>query len=264
MIGLWKESNAPFPSWLDCGRSPMHPFLPSVWLNGPWNVRLQTGKRVFLFVFPSFWLGQVKHAFPRSSDCVWRRCSLPSFLRVYEGAKTTTSYHHTVSGAANFSIKSTMAQRLFICCCKGFLRDQKRWVPFLSSDICFRQKTPARASKVANPARGQQNRENECFSFPTRAWEFGLDIRVRQSRPASACSSPCSDWILYFLTSGERLIRGYRKFKIRLHGRRGKGTAESFSREKLSQAPQKEGGEILCDLPPVWPRLARPQVWPPK
>ena len=34
--------------------------------------------------------------------------------------------------------------------------------------------------------------------------------------------------------------------KIRLHGRRGKGTAESFSREKLRQAPQKEGGEFLC------------------
>ena len=40
--------------------------------------------------------------------------------------------------------------------------------------------------------------------------------------------------------------------KIRLHGRRGKGMAESFSRAKLRQAPQKEGGrEILCDLPPV-------------
>ena len=32
--------------------------------------------------------------------------------------------------------------------------------------------------------------------------------------------------------------------KIRLHGRRGKGSAGSFSREKLRQAPQKEGGEI--------------------
>ena len=32
--------------------------------------------------------------------------------------------------------------------------------------------------------------------------------------------------------------------------------AESFSREKLRHAPQKEGGrEILCDLPPVRPRL---------
>ena len=30
--------------------------------------------------------------------------------------------------------------------------------------------------------------------------------------------------------------------KIRLHGRRGKGTAESFSREILRHAPQKEGG----------------------
>ena len=37
--------------------------------------------------------------------------------------------------------------------------------------------------------------------------------------------------------------------KIRLHGRRVEGTAESFSRLKLRQAPQKEGGEILCDLP---------------
>ena len=34
--------------------------------------------------------------------------------------------------------------------------------------------------------------------------------------------------------------------KIRLHGRRGKGTAESFSREKLRQAPQEQGGEISC------------------
>ena len=30
--------------------------------------------------------------------------------------------------------------------------------------------------------------------------------------------------------------------QIRLHGRRGKGMAESFSREKLRHAPQKEGG----------------------
>ena len=35
--------------------------------------------------------------------------------------------------------------------------------------------------------------------------------------------------------------------------------AESFSREKVKHAPQKEGeGEILCDLPPVWPRLVHP------
>ena len=47
--------------------------------------------------------------------------------------------------------------------------------------------------------------------------------------------------------------------KIRLHGRRGKEMAESFSRQKSRHAPQKEGGlKILCDLPPVWPRLVRP------
>ena len=34
---------------------------------------------------------------------------------------------------------------------------------------------------------------------------------------------------------------------------------ESFSRQKSRHAPQKEGGlKILCDLPPVWPRLVRP------
>ena len=46
--------------------------------------------------------------------------------------------------------------------------------------------------------------------------------------------------------------------KSRLHGRRGKGMAESFPREKLRHAPQKGGWEILCDLPPVWPRLVCP------
>ena len=47
--------------------------------------------------------------------------------------------------------------------------------------------------------------------------------------------------------------------KNRLHGRRGKEMADSFSREKVRHAPQKEGGwEILCDLPPMWPRLVRP------
>ena len=42
--------------------------------------------------------------------------------------------------------------------------------------------------KVANPARGQLDRENEYSPVPVRAWEFGLAIRVQPSRPASACS----------------------------------------------------------------------------
>ena len=42
--------------------------------------------------------------------------------------------------------------------------------------------------KVANPARGQLNMEDEYFPVPVRAWEFGLAKRVRPSRPASARS----------------------------------------------------------------------------
>ena len=46
--------------------------------------------------------------------------------------------------------------------------------------------------KVANPGRGQLNRENGYFPVPVRAREFGLARRIRQSRPASACLSPYS------------------------------------------------------------------------
>ena len=42
--------------------------------------------------------------------------------------------------------------------------------------------------KVVNPACGQLNRENEYFSVPVRAQEFGLARQVRPSRPASARS----------------------------------------------------------------------------
>ena len=44
--------------------------------------------------------------------------------------------------------------------------------------------------RVASPARDQLNRENVFSPVPVRAKEFGLARRVRQSRPASACSSP--------------------------------------------------------------------------
>ena len=45
----------------------------------------------------------------------------------------------------------------------------------------------------------------------------------------------------------KKMPNGWRTIKslvhrIRLHGRRGKGMAESFSREKFRHAPQKEGG----------------------
>ena len=38
--------------------------------------------------------------------------------------------------------------------------------------------------KVANPARGQLDRENDYFPVHVRALEFGLARRVRQLRPA--------------------------------------------------------------------------------
>ena len=42
--------------------------------------------------------------------------------------------------------------------------------------------------KVANPVRGQLNRENEYSPVPVHALEFGLARRVQSSRLASACS----------------------------------------------------------------------------
>ena len=47
------------------------------------------------------------------------------------------------------------------------------------------------------------------------------------------CISPLTKW---------KTIKKPLVHKIRLHGRRVKGTAESFSREKLRQALQKEVG----------------------
>ena len=46
--------------------------------------------------------------------------------------------------------------------------------------------------KVANPSRGQLNRENDYSPLPVRAREFDLARRVQPSRPAAACSSPYS------------------------------------------------------------------------
>ena len=55
---------------------------------------------------------------------------------------------------------------------------------------CTYSKSMDQPGKVANPAQGQLNRENEYFPVRHRAGEFGVARQVRQSRPASACSSP--------------------------------------------------------------------------
>ena len=71
----------------------------------------------------------------------------------------------------------------------------------------------------------------------------------------SACF--ITDVFVVLLKTKIKMPNGWRTInslvhKIRLHGRRGKGMAESFSRQKSRHAPQKEGGlKILCDLPPV-------------
>ena len=50
--------------------------------------------------------------------------------------------------------------------------------------------------KVANPARGHLNGENDFFPVPVCAWEFGLARRFLPSRPASARSSSTLWWNL--------------------------------------------------------------------
>ena len=58
--------------------------------------------------------------------------------------------------------------------------------------ITYSNNSKDQPSKVANPARGQLNRENELLPVPVRAREFGLARRVGQSRPAPVCPSPYS------------------------------------------------------------------------
>ena len=61
--------------------------------------------------------------------------------------------------------------------------------------------------KVACPARGQLNRKNECFPVRVRARGYGLARWVRQSRPASACSSPYSAESGAYLRDSSRVPR---------------------------------------------------------
>ena len=67
--------------------------------------------------------------------------------------------------------------------------------------------------------------------------------RVRRHRASKSQGS--SERVLPWQVTMDQLIfasLSHTLHNIRLHGRRGKGTAGSFSREKLRQAPPKEGG----------------------
>ena len=62
---------------------------------------------------------------------------------------------------------------------------QMRRVTNVCNNVCMvitYSKKMDQPGKVANPARGQLNRENEYFPVPIRSGESGLARRVRQSR----------------------------------------------------------------------------------
>ena len=65
---------------------------------------------------------------------------------------------------------------------------QNRATSFVSMCGYYIKRSMDQPGKVANPVRGQLNRENKYFPVRVRAWEFGPARRVRPSRPASACS----------------------------------------------------------------------------
>ena len=75
-----------------------------------------------------------------------------------------------------------------------------------------------------------------------------------------------TDWDFLFLlthtkkkcpTSGELLIRGYIKLDFTVD--EGKERLTPLLAKKARQALQKEDGEILCGLPPLWPRQVFPK-----
>ena len=86
------------------------------------------------------------------------------------------------------------------------------------------RKSMDQPGKVANPVRCHLNRENEYLPVPVRAWEFGLARRVRQSRPASACSSPSSGWIWCLLMDSSRVYQVTQLRTDGVHCRESTGT----------------------------------------
>ena len=89
---------------------------------------------------------------------------------------------------------------------KGYHYNRLRTILYYRSNtmyVCMvitYSKCKDQPGEVANPARGQLNREHEYLPIPVRARAFGLARRVWQSRPASACLSPYSGGIWYLPT----------------------------------------------------------------
>ena len=134
-----------------------------------------------------------------------------------------------------------------------------KMVAYCQASVCYGHSYSKRMDqpgKGANPACGQLNRENNYSPVPVApvAQRKSCNLLTRwdvSSIPANGIFLTKKLKTKIKMPNGWRTIKSL-VHKIRLHGRRGKGMAESFSREKLRHAPQKEGGrEILCDLPPV-------------
>ena len=100
-----------------------------------------------------------------------------------------------------------------------------------------------------------------CHSLNTNALQSVSFLALYACRPGSSevPRNPLTRWDVSSipangiflpkkkLKNNIKMPNGWRTIKslvhkIRLHSRRGKGMAESFSREKLRHAPQKEGG----------------------
>ena len=90
---------------------------------------------------------------------------------------------------------------------------------------------------ISNPKAGRPG-SSEVRRNPLTRWDMS-------SIPANGIfltkKKKTKKKLLKKMPNGWRTIKSL-VHKIRLDGRRGKGMAESFSREKIRHAPQKEGG----------------------
>ena len=105
--------------------------------------------------------------------------------------------------------------------------------------------------KLASLFSRQEYRILRLRSLDNTVVRIALNIRCSTWGFLLFTKSICDRCLKILLTKNKKttikMPNGWRTIeslvhKIRLHGRRGKEMAESFSREKLRHAPQKEGG----------------------
>ena len=140
----------------------------------------------------------------------------------------------------------------------------------LHESYCIQERNQVSPSCISNSIRLGIKHGYGCHSplgqlrkvniYPENIIFRGLNlVQYLAGRPGSSevHRNPLRRWDVSSMANGifltkkqkkqKKMPNGWRTIKslvhkIRLHGRRGKGMAESFSREKLRHAPQKEGG----------------------